>query len=295
MDDDVFSTFQSQLDEAKKAFRERLKELRRHKKYDYNQTELAKLKPLSVTKGAVSKWENGEGLPTGEKLFGIHKIFDVSLDYLFGISNEPPAYLSPKSDTTTALPFQLDPLYHFLWSEDYTEAVETSAKVIWVATPDFMWEHESDRWGKTIFSNITKGQGVRYYYLYKSGNDNEGKMLVFKNRLQRAMDDNWRNVVHFVAASSDEFPLWAEHVLYDAFGGSPRCIMVLPHGYGERNVGGYNLEFTWAMTYNFAIWFSTLWKNNLEDDAQKDWAISWPTEYTPASSDDHAGWDSTSD
>lgn len=288
------SNFHRQLEETKKIFGQRLREIRVH--FNNSGTHLAKElgTELNVTsRSLISRWETGGLLPNGQQLFGIHKVFeeDVSLDYLFGISNERPAFLAQKPDAKTYPRLDRDPIARFFWNEDATEEFEKSAEVVWVATPNFTWEHQSDKWSKVIFENITKRHEKSYYYLYKHTEDNEKKLMAFTDRLQRAMGNNWRNVVHFVVSNSDEFPYWAEHVLYNASGKKPRCIMILPHGYGEREIGGYNLEFTWAMTFDFGSWFSALWNKNLQADAKKDWVISWPENYTPSISDDHAGHD----
>lgn len=64
-------------------FYERLKELREEK--NLSQTELAKLTGLSQS--AITKWENKLREPSMEGIIILAKFFDVSADYLLGISD----------------------------------------------------------------------------------------------------------------------------------------------------------------------------------------------------------------
>ena len=65
-------------------FAERLKELRIEKKI--GQIQLAK--EIGVSKGIISLWENGLREPTLSSLIALAKFFEVSLDYLAGISEQ---------------------------------------------------------------------------------------------------------------------------------------------------------------------------------------------------------------
>ena len=66
-----------------KCFAERFKELWYEK--GLNQVELAK--QLGVSNGVISLWENGLREPGMYSLIQIAKYFDVSIDYLVGLSN----------------------------------------------------------------------------------------------------------------------------------------------------------------------------------------------------------------
>ena len=68
-----------------------LKELR--KKNDYTQGQLAK--ELNLGHSAISMYENGERFPEPETLIKISKIFDVDINYLFGIMPKPILRLTP--------------------------------------------------------------------------------------------------------------------------------------------------------------------------------------------------------
>ena len=63
-------------------FGETLKELRAERKV--NQVDLAKA--IGVSKGIISLWENGLREPTLTNLVALAKYFDVSIDYLAGLS-----------------------------------------------------------------------------------------------------------------------------------------------------------------------------------------------------------------
>lgn len=64
-------------------FTERLKELRTEK--NINQVELSA--EIGVSKGIISLWENGLREPGMYSLIQLAKFFEVSIDYLVGISD----------------------------------------------------------------------------------------------------------------------------------------------------------------------------------------------------------------
>lgn len=66
-------------------FAERLKELRTEK--NLNQVELSV--EIGVSKGIISLWENGLREPGMYSLIQLAKFFEVSIDYLVGISDYP--------------------------------------------------------------------------------------------------------------------------------------------------------------------------------------------------------------
>ena len=63
-------------------FMHRIKELRLEKKL--NQTDLARI--CSVEQSCVSKWERGITLPSIDTIIVLCKYFNVSSDYLIGLS-----------------------------------------------------------------------------------------------------------------------------------------------------------------------------------------------------------------
>lgn len=64
-------------------FAKRFKELREEKKI--NQKECAE--QLGISRGSISFYENGERLPDIESIYAMSNFFDVSADYLIGLSN----------------------------------------------------------------------------------------------------------------------------------------------------------------------------------------------------------------
>lgn len=64
----------------------RIKEVRKQKKL--SQVELAS--KLGVNQTAISQWERGSTLPSGNLLPKLTALLDTSSDYLLGISDEPP-------------------------------------------------------------------------------------------------------------------------------------------------------------------------------------------------------------
>lgn len=74
------------MEDLKKVVAEKLTYLR--KKNNYTQTELAE--KLNYSDKAISKWENGESLPSIEILYEITKLYNVTLDYLINEDTETP-------------------------------------------------------------------------------------------------------------------------------------------------------------------------------------------------------------
>ena len=68
--------------QEKYTFGETLKELRIERQV--NQVTLAQA--IGVSKGIISLWENGLREPTLTNLVALAKYFDVSIDYLVGLS-----------------------------------------------------------------------------------------------------------------------------------------------------------------------------------------------------------------
>lgn len=79
---------------SKKIFSERIREIR--KKNNLNQEEFGKI--IKISKQAVSEIERGNRLTTIDKLAEVSKYFNVSTDYLLGLSNTSNSKLenSPK-------------------------------------------------------------------------------------------------------------------------------------------------------------------------------------------------------
>ena len=64
-------------------FRQRLIELRKEKQL--NQRELAKA--INISQVAICRWEQGINLPSIDILYRLCKFFDVSADYLIGLTD----------------------------------------------------------------------------------------------------------------------------------------------------------------------------------------------------------------
>lgn len=75
-------------------FSERLHDLM--KQHDYKQTTLAE--KLCVSQQTVSRWVTGRFQPDIEQLIALAKVFNVSVDYLVGMSDIPVQYIDTKKD-----------------------------------------------------------------------------------------------------------------------------------------------------------------------------------------------------
>lgn len=68
---------------------ERLAEIR----CDHGDTQVSLAEKLHVTHFTVSSWEQGKSSPSHEMLVSICKLYQVSSDYLLGLSDIDPAYV----------------------------------------------------------------------------------------------------------------------------------------------------------------------------------------------------------
>ena len=59
---------------------------------DHNDTQEALAEKLSVSLSTVRSWEQERSSPTHELLVKICRLYDVSADYLLGLSDEDPAF-----------------------------------------------------------------------------------------------------------------------------------------------------------------------------------------------------------
>lgn len=66
------------------------------KKYDYKQTTLAE--KLGVSQQTISRWVKGKFQPDIEQLIALAKLFDVSVDFLVGMSDNPIQYYDTQKD-----------------------------------------------------------------------------------------------------------------------------------------------------------------------------------------------------
>ncbi len=67
-----------------KEFSERLKELRAEKKV----TQIKLAFETNLSKSAIAFWELGERIPNAQAVVTLAKYFEVSCDYLLGVSDE---------------------------------------------------------------------------------------------------------------------------------------------------------------------------------------------------------------
>jgi len=63
---------------------------------DFTQKEMAQI--LNTTQRTISNWENGRNQPPYEILIKYAKIFEVSTDYILGLSKEPKKKLKARKN-----------------------------------------------------------------------------------------------------------------------------------------------------------------------------------------------------
>lgn len=76
-----------------------INEMIRKLRKDFNISQVELASKLGVTKQCVSNWENDNILPSIEMLIKIAKYFNVSTDYLLGISSDKTIDVSGLTDT----------------------------------------------------------------------------------------------------------------------------------------------------------------------------------------------------
>jgi len=74
---------------------ERLAEVRK----DHGDTQQSFAKKLNVTKYTVSSWEQEKSEPNHEMLVKICRLYEVSSDYLLGLSDVDPVYNRRKAES----------------------------------------------------------------------------------------------------------------------------------------------------------------------------------------------------
>lgn len=84
----------------------RIKEVR--KKQGYSQQSLAM--KLNVNQTAISQWERGTTTPSASLLKQLSKLFNVSTDYLLGISDDYHTYSWQDTDIMNEVKNNLDPI-----------------------------------------------------------------------------------------------------------------------------------------------------------------------------------------
>lgn len=114
-------------------FGERLKLLREEK--NLNRDEVAEY--LNITYSSISKYETNERFPDKENLVKLSKFFNVSIDYLLGLTDirEPAEELIKKGEVSIKPPSDMEKIYESLPTEekklfeDYAQYLETRAKL----------------------------------------------------------------------------------------------------------------------------------------------------------------------
>lgn len=104
---------------------ERIKSLRESK--GYTQTELANT--LKITRSSVNAWEMGLSMPSTEKIIELAKFFNVSSDFILGISNEETVNLSKYNEYEKKMIYNLLSYFDDSYSTEQTETNKaTSSK-----------------------------------------------------------------------------------------------------------------------------------------------------------------------
>ena len=68
---------------------ERLKELR----HDNNDTQITLAAKLKLSKHTIQSWEQGKSEPNNNTLIALCRLYNVSSDFLLGLSDDDPVFL----------------------------------------------------------------------------------------------------------------------------------------------------------------------------------------------------------
>lgn len=111
-------------------FSNRLRQLR--KQHKISQDSLAK--QLFVSQQSVAKWESGKITPNPETLANIANIFNVSADYLLGLSENEKSPTLKEWETLTDLQKQIIALMSKMTEQQQDELVHLAEYQIWRAS-----------------------------------------------------------------------------------------------------------------------------------------------------------------
>ena len=82
---------------------ERLQDIRK----DNNDTQAALAQKLQVSVATVQSWEQDKSSPSHEMLVAICRMYQISSDYLLGLTNEDPLYIQRRQKALTPENLQL--------------------------------------------------------------------------------------------------------------------------------------------------------------------------------------------
>ncbi|HWO75557.1 MAG TPA: helix-turn-helix transcriptional regulator [Bacillus sp. (in: firmicutes)] len=114
----------------KKIFGKRLRQEReRRKKEDKKWTQQYVAELLNVTRTAYNHYENGESVPPSEGLLKLSELFDVSIDYLLGKTDQP-NYNDPESSQKYELDEEVEEVLNMLNSLPESERKKLSLRIL---------------------------------------------------------------------------------------------------------------------------------------------------------------------
>jgi transcriptional regulator with XRE-family HTH domain len=224
---------------------------------------------LGISKSAFSKRMNGEITLNAYELTVICNELNISSDWVLGLEKHAAQKVNSEA---TRISFKDDPsvFLNRIWNENKTLQMEQTADVIWVATPDFLWEYDDSAWQKLIHDNIAS-RGVRYYTLYKNTAVNRFKVQAIHSALDKTVGAVWKEQCLHIP--TDNFPWYTEHVYYNplAANNSHLLMIMQPLDWGVHADG--NVELSVRMATIFARWFATEWNARVNSER---WKIESP-------------------
>lgn len=178
------------MKETMMTFGEKVREAR--KMQGLSQEELAK--KLCVSRPAVTKWENGGGMPDIENLKMISKLLDVSLDYLLADSMEGVSHLLKQTIDLSSYPqaqgnalkedavmLEYYPDAEHIWQLSRERKLSTKEKVFDLIFPRV--NYTVDHWQDPSIYYLVEKKGVQHLV-------NVTKDFIISQKLVRNITDN---------------------------------------------------------------------------------------------------------
>lgn len=161
---------------------------------------------------------------------------------------------------------------HWLWNENYTRAIEKSAKEVWVVTPDFLWDFDDEQFHRIVVGNITE-RGCIYKYIYRDNDENRGKRKEMERHYRQAFLKQGKDIqlldeqVQFLAVRPDKFYWACEQIIFNPLTLEERAIMVDVMDVRDRTLK-FNIEIGHGKRVAFRNQFISYW-NHVQKDAKK--------------------------
>ncbi len=161
----------------------------------------------------------------------------------------------------------------WLWNENHTRSIESSADEVWIITPDFIWDFDDIFFNRIVLNNIVN-RNCKYRYIYKSTEENDRKCSEMMHRYRINYKNAGKNVaeisekVKFLPVKSNNFFWSCEQILFNPFKLDERGIMVDIMDVRDKTLK-FNIEFGLLKRVSFREQFIRYWNKHMHSDKDK--------------------------